>query len=201
MYVYLIRNNLTGKGYVGLTRQKINDRLRAHRKNAKSESRHRQAISKAIYKYGWKAFSPFVLEVCQSVEELSAAETQWIERLGTMAPNGYNLRPGGVSEFAFSDESKVKMSVAAKERWARGTSPTHTGCKRSEETKQRMRDAWKERRLSGKPTVARKGHPMSDKNKEALRAVHTGRVPSEETRKRMSDAQFARTRASDQAST
>jgi group I intron endonuclease len=72
------------------------------------------ALSRAIQKYGWDNFKVETREV--PVETLNEEEQREIKGLNTMAPNGYNLTSGG-ERFKASDETKKKLSAAAKKRW------------------------------------------------------------------------------------
>lgn len=90
--VYCITNNVNGKKYVGQTIRPLKERWWNH------GNRHhlkKMLIGNAILKYGRKSFSICVLEECLSYEELNSKEEEWISRLNTLTPNGYNVAPGG----------------------------------------------------------------------------------------------------------
>lgn len=107
MLIYLVRHRVSGKGYVGQTAcSDHSQRLNAHRKGNRKGS----AIAAAVRKYGWDSFESSVLETCTSQAELDEAEAQWIERLGTLAPAGYNIRGGGHGGGRMSDDCKKKQS-------------------------------------------------------------------------------------------
>lgn len=117
MQVYIIFNSITGKCYVGQTVQRVPDRIRQHRECAASDvKRPRQAISQAIHKHGWAAFSFAILETCKTQQELNDAERFWIDRYDSLAPSGYNLTDGGKSSGHLSDEVRRKISNATKGR-------------------------------------------------------------------------------------
>jgi len=117
MYIYLIRHKETGRSYVGQTTRSPKTRFRAHQTAAESEKwRHKQAISRAIHKHGWDSFDKEVLQECQSLEELNKAEIEWIEKLGTLSPNGYNLTTGGKNRGKASAETIEKMRAAQRGR-------------------------------------------------------------------------------------
>lgn len=92
MVVYKITNAINGKIYVGQTRQPLYKRWWRHCNNGKCP-----AITSAIKKYGVENFTIEVIDTATSLEELNEKERQWIEKLNTLAPNGYNLRTGGDS--------------------------------------------------------------------------------------------------------
>lgn len=136
-YLYMLKNKINGKIYVGQTIRPIKRRLEEHRSGESSKCR---ALYSAIKKYGWKNFEKDWYE-CPD-EDLNFDEELLIREMGTISPNGYNLREGGGSRGKHSDESKQKMRVAA------------LGKTRSEETKQRCKEA-----------KAGKNHPMYGKTR------------------------------------
>lgn len=93
--IYQIQNKINGKIYVGQAKN-ITDRFSQHKCKAKkpSDPGYHSAIHEAFRKYGSDAFVLSILEEC-SVDKLDEREKFWIARLNSMAPNGYNLHPGG----------------------------------------------------------------------------------------------------------
>lgn len=120
--VYVLTNHKNGKQYVGRTRKSGGVRWREHIASARAGSVY--LLHKAIRKYGAGNFSVATLQRCRTSETLNRAERQWVKRLGTLAPNGYNLTLGGdgVSGFTFSSASKKKMS-SSRRRWFESLSP------------------------------------------------------------------------------
>lgn len=105
------------KSYVGVTIRELPDRKQAHLNEA---SRGGRSISP--HSLGWaireeirrgnvpeERFRIELLEECGSVEEMLDGEERWIEALGTMAPAGYNLMPGGRSAGGPSNSKPVCM--------------------------------------------------------------------------------------------
>lgn len=88
--IYLIRNLVNQKGYVGQTKD-LRSRVKSHKKG-----RERNKIGAAIHKYGWHNFSVEVLE--RNVTNYNERERFWIEELNTLVPFGYNVHTGGVWE-------------------------------------------------------------------------------------------------------
>ena len=86
--VYLITNKINGKPYVGQTTQKLERRIKEHKRSD-------LYIDRAIRKYGWENFTVEVLKVCGSKEELDYWEKYFIKARNTRSPNGYNLTDGG----------------------------------------------------------------------------------------------------------
>lgn len=113
--VYRLTCQASAKAYIGITRLHPRKRWAQHKSHALRENRQ-SAIGAAIRKYGSEAF---VLEViCEGVdeEEASAIERGLIAAFKTMVPSGYNLTSGGEYRKVLSEESRAKISRAAKGR-------------------------------------------------------------------------------------
>ncbi len=98
MFLYIVTNTKNGRQYVGQTTVSVETRWRRHIKSA-YENRRRgcRILWAAIRKHGADAFAiePIALAPGSSQEDLDQAERETIQRLHTLAPNGYNLREGG----------------------------------------------------------------------------------------------------------
>lgn len=126
MVVYLIRNKLNGKGYVGQTIQTQERRWWEHGKNTG------YPIDRAINKYGRDNFEVCTLSTAYTLEELNLLEEFHIKLQNTLSPNGYNLLPGGNNHTVhpetrkrisdtmtgreFSNEHRKNLSVSGKGR-------------------------------------------------------------------------------------
>ena len=110
----MLRNRTNGKCYIGQTRKAVNLRFSEHKAAANgNDSSKVFAITKAIRKYGWEAFDKFILEQCADQESLDASEDYWISRYETLAPNGYNLKGGGLNRSGvISEETREKLRHA-----------------------------------------------------------------------------------------
>jgi group I intron endonuclease len=103
MVVYLIRNNINGKLYVGMTTRKLKKRMKDHTLPNRSK-RKKTRIQSAILKYGSENFSVSILEKCKGREELAKAELKWINIFNSGKKiNGYNII---TQEYAFN-QTKV----------------------------------------------------------------------------------------------
>ena len=101
-FVYAITNNVNGKRYVGQTTKTIAHRFKQHT-SLKGACR---AIESAIKKHGAENFKIGVLATAENQEELNETETRLIGELGTISPNGYNLKSGGGQTGAVHEETK-----------------------------------------------------------------------------------------------
>ncbi len=136
MIIYVIANAVNGKLYVGQTTQTIEMRWKQHL----SKDRRCAAISNAINKYGPDKFFIFEIARCRTLEELNVLEESIIADLNTVAPNGYNLRSGGLNK-KHSELSKKKMSEIQKKlyssKYKDGVYP-NSGKKRTAEQRQHL---------------------------------------------------------------
>jgi group I intron endonuclease len=90
-FIYIIKNTINSKVYIGQTTQTVETRFKQHLKCLKSNSV--QLISKAIKKYGKSNFYVEILEEC-FIEELNKKEEHYIKLYNSFS-NGYNLCRGG----------------------------------------------------------------------------------------------------------
>lgn len=133
MFIYLIKNNLNNKYYVGQTTQSRVERRWQSHCHLKKNLKNPPLISLAISKYGKENFTFTVIAVCSSQSELDELEKKYINEYNSLAPNGYNLMDGGVTGCVFNDETLQKMSKAK------------LGKSLSKETKKKMSDSHKSR--------------------------------------------------------
>ncbi len=202
-YIYLIRNLVNGKGYVGQTSSSIEERFSEH--VAASNRNCSNALYKAMRKYGIENFFISKVASCDSLL-LNDLEKHYIRFYGTFAPtgHGYNLTLGGdgVLGYTMSDESKAKMSLAKKgkpmsedgKRARKGNIPWNKGIKLSESHRMALSDAHK-----GKPP-GNKGKRRSEESKARMSAAqkghpawNKGKCASNEARMRMSQAHMGKT--------
>ena len=103
--IYRIQRKSDGRSYIGVTRRSILARMAMHdliarrRPGLGKTGSLGEAIREAIAqgaKFG-AAFSVDVLARTGDPDQARELERMWIERLGTAAPHGFNLLPGGAS--------------------------------------------------------------------------------------------------------
>lgn len=82
-----------GKCYIGLTTATLDLRRSEHESRTRKGSK--LAVHNAIRKYGLNNVTWTVLEKCETYEKAKELEIFYINKLNTLAPNGYNLTLGG----------------------------------------------------------------------------------------------------------
>ena len=91
--LYAIKNTVSGKEYVGYTRNSAETRFETHLNNAKWK--RVGALYDAMRKYGAEVFELKTLLVCGTHTEACGFERAIIEKFDTLIPNGYNMTLGG----------------------------------------------------------------------------------------------------------
>lgn len=106
----------SGLSYIGqTTRERMSQRMREHRCASHNPE---LPVSRAVAKYGLP--EPRILLVCEP-GDADRYEALAIEHFGTMKPNGYNLDGGGRARRILSDETRRRLSEAARRRFAAET--------------------------------------------------------------------------------
>lgn len=118
-YIYKITNLVTGLLYIGQTKNPIERRWTEHKRDGKmikKAGRPRSYLHNAMSLYGSDSFTIELLDVGSTRQALNEKEEYWISTLNTLAPGGYNIRPGGWDS-TFSEETLTLLSNASKARW------------------------------------------------------------------------------------
>lgn len=174
--VYIIKNTISGKLYVGSTNN-FSMRWKRHICDLNKQIHTGTKLQRAWDKYGQDSFEFCVIEYVNNTAILMEREQHWLDTLKSVelgyntlptagSSRGHKLSEAHKAAFLFkgkthSEESKRKMSIAAQNRVV------------SEETKL-------------KQSLAKLGKPMSEAAKEKLRVGALGRVCSEEHKQAMS---------------
>lgn len=178
--IYLIRNTINGKLYVGSSANIVN-RWAVHRHGLERGIHHSAKLQRAWSKYGASAFEWMVIERCEA-DALIAREQHWIDALAASTSAGYNIcRVAGSSAGrVFSPETLEKMRQAK------------LGKKRSPESRLKQSEA-----IRGRPksTEHRQKIGASQKGRECPAACRAGvakanraRQHSQATREKLSAA-------------
>jgi len=150
-YIYCITNKINNKSYVGQsidTEERWKDHISdAFRKVGKTAVSKKYAIHNAIAKYSVDSFLWQVIDQYDTLDEANEAEEFYIAYFQTLAPNGYNLHPGGRNKKpsqATKDKIREKLKIVGSFVGKRGPDHPNFGTKFSEERKMEQ-----SKRLSG----------------------------------------------------
>ena len=93
--IYIIRNKINNKVYIGQTTQSVNERFKQHCKPSEHK-RHKYTLYRAMTKYGVENFYYEIIEENIPVDKLDAKEIYYIEKYNSYVKNnGYNSTKGG----------------------------------------------------------------------------------------------------------
>ena len=192
--IYLIRNTVNGKSYIGQTRQDAEKtRIRDH---LTGNSKGSQLVKRAVKKYGRDAFTYEILHDGIIPEFLDTLESEAIEKFNTVSPHGYNLTTGGEG-CSRCEETRRKIAEAntGENHPNYGKPPWNKGKKTSDETRRKQSDAKKGKKrppfsdeTRRKMSEAQKGEknanygkPLSEEQRRKISRALKGRTLSEET--------------------
>lgn len=183
--IYLIKNKVNGKCYVGQTQKEkgFNGRYKPsgegiekvykyHKSKKKYNENYNKHLLRSIEKYGFEAFEVNeCLDYAFSLEELNIKEKVYIQLYDSFK-NGYNDTEGGegVKGYIPSEETRQKMSEVMK-----GENNPMYGKHFSEEHRQKLSEA-------------KKGHSLSEEVKQKIGEANKGKHHTKETRQKISEA-------------
>lgn len=154
-FIYKITNIINNKLYVGqTTKKRPTDRFSQHRYYAN----HPEQESNISYLHRAMAsdgVNNFKFEILEEVDDdiLNSREQYWIEKLKTLAPNGYNLTEGGDGTKGYSRtqsaEERDKRSKTMKSFYENNP-------KAIEEARQRSLSLWQNEEYRKKVTESNK---------------------------------------------
>lgn len=139
--IYLLRNNLNNKIYIGKAHN-VSYRISKHRNSEKNYYKGKSAIISAIKKYGWSNFSLEILEIFDQIpENLLEIEANYIKKYNATKRNiGYNFleRSTDWTGKTHTLETKNKISKILKIKMLGSKNPMF-GKKHTEQSKSKMR--------------------------------------------------------------
>ena len=184
--MYLIRNTITGKAYIGKTGRSLSTRWKEHVSNAFSLRKNPRCrntyLSRAIRKHGQGAFESSVLSQACSDQDAGEIERFWVVFLKAYdASRGYNLTLGGEGALGHKHSPATRALLSA----------SHIGHKQPPEVREKIRRGMLGRKH---PEVAiamrkRKGvkyPPMTPEHKKAVGEASRNRVWTPESRAKVS---------------
>jgi group I intron endonuclease len=102
--IYLVRNNVNGKVYVGQTIRTLEKRWLEHCKTNDGCT----ALNNAVQKYSSENFTTSILIEADN-STLDDLEKNYIKEYNSLYPNGYNIQTGGKKGKQHCEESCEKM--------------------------------------------------------------------------------------------
>lgn len=173
-FIYIIRNNINNKLYVGKSTYKnLSYLINRYKKELKYRPTKRLII-RAIKKYGINNFN-FKIEIdniCDT-NELNILEKFYIKKYKTNNSKlGYNLTIGGdgTNGFVWNKKSKLKLSKKVSDGRYLGSKNPFYGKTHSEETRNKIIES--NIRRTGTKTV-----PCTEEKKERIRKGNLGKIP------------------------
>lgn len=114
--IYMHKNKINGKVYIGQTYQTLANRWGSDGRRYKG-----QIFYNAIQKYGWDNFEHIILKEGLTQEEANQQEIYYIQLYQSTNKNfGYNVTKGGNSN-TLSDKQKKQRRQLNYQMWANGT--------------------------------------------------------------------------------
>lgn len=162
--------------YIGVTTRSVEKRWKYG--HLQPGGKGRSALKEAIKKYGKEAFTITHIASAKNAVDLSELEKILVSQYNTIAPNGYNLTPGGFENIVSSKEVRKKIADA------------NRGKKRTPEQCVRFSVAQMGKTMSletrAKMSASRIGTHLKDETKAKLRAGRIGKSLSEEHKQKLS---------------
>ncbi len=205
--IYLAVNTANGKQYVGATRQPIARRWRQHINDALSGSpkRNRNALHRAIVKYGADAFDVRHIASAITESDMWEAEIAVITQERTTDSSlGYNMSPGGDRGPPLTREQQIRSGAARKGRPQIWMTPEKmavraaaiSAAKRGKRPPQNVIDAARAANTGRVHAVESRcnmgaglaGKAKSESHRIALSVANTGKILSADTRAKISVA-------------
>lgn len=193
--VYAIINTVNGNRYIGSSAN-ISQRWNEHKRMLCKNMHHSRHLQNAWNKYGADSFEFSVVEYCETYQLLDREQFC----IDSEKPT-YNVCPvaGSCLGVRHTKESRAHMSEAQK-----GNAKA-LGCKRSEETLEKMRAAGKKRPPISEETRQRMseaqkgntngigntnllGHKHSEETKLKMSKAQAGHITTEETRRKIGES-------------
>ena len=158
--IYLVTNTANGKCYVGKTMLSLERRKRAHQTDALNNSP--LYFHRALIKYGFEAFIWRRKFISEDETELFRKEVEYIKKLGSKNPRGYNLTDGGEGSSGRVCSQETREKVASSLRGK--TLPDHVKEKIRASVKRTMSTP----EYKSKISKARKGLVKSERHRQNL---------------------------------
>lgn len=179
--IYLAKNKINGKVYVGQTVSKLSIRKNSHNHDSKNDKT--VIFHNALKKYGDSSFEWIKLDEAVSLVDLNMKEKYWIKFYrSTDCRYGYNMTDGGEGTQGRKLSTNTKAAI----------SKSMKGKALSDDHKKKLHNAHqgKERSKEVGEAISKslKGRVFTDEWKENLRRARIGKVHTEQTKQKMREA-------------
>lgn len=111
--IYIIKNTINDKVYIGQTTMSVHERFMTHMKPSAHKRRKTSKLYNAVNKYGRDIFYVETLEENIPIEELDEKEIKYIEKYDSFK-NGYNSTTGGDGRIINKIEDEKEVLRLAK---------------------------------------------------------------------------------------
>lgn len=111
--IYIIKNDINKKVYIGQTTMTVHERFMTHMKPSTAKKRSGYKLYMAVRKYGKEHFFVETLESNIPIEELDIKEIQYIAKYDSFN-NGYNSTKGGDGRIINLIENESELLLKAK---------------------------------------------------------------------------------------
>lgn len=117
--VYIIVNRVSDTVYIGSTRNNFKQRFAEHRSWLRCGTHRNKHLQNAYNKYGADALDTAVLEECEHISDVEAAEQRWIDHFRAAGVKMYNNRPRAENnrQWKHPPELFEKISTIRKAQW------------------------------------------------------------------------------------
>jgi group I intron endonuclease len=167
MIVYIAKNLINGKKYIGYTTKSLEERVQEHLRKSrnKNEKHYFYLFMIAIKKYGEESFEWDVVDNCESIEDCCKKEKFYIKEFNTISPNGYNLTEGGNGGIQ-CQETKLKISESLKDYWLKNKKTHPLNLMDPQKRKEIAIKSWITKKNNG--YIPPSGYTMSNESKTKM---------------------------------
>ncbi|MCE5220099.1 MAG: GIY-YIG nuclease family protein [Clostridium sp.] len=160
--IYMIKNLINNKVYIGKTEERFYDRMIHHRCLLRNGTHNNKHLQRSFNKYGEQNFKFEILHICNRNDNINELEKHYIS-LYDAYNNGYNQTLGGEGTLGHKLSEEAKKTIGEKNRI------NMIGKKFSKETKNKMSES-------------HKGYIKTEEHRQNLSKSLTGKTISEETK-------------------
>jgi group I intron endonuclease len=195
MRIYLIKNTINNKVYIGQTTSTLKKRFGDHIKNLRNGTHGSPHLQNAWDKYGEDCWKIELLTECDSINHMNEMEIFFIKKYNsTDRTVGYNVRKGGDGGGPHSEETKEKLRSITLSQWERDRDKLNAIRKSQwteehrENMRQIMQEKWKDKKYVAKQMSTRRSEEVRGKLRVAAQKNRHKR--SHEVKERWQDPEY-----------